>query len=94
MKDLPIITAEYTASLIIQMRQVENDDDAWAMALGQAMNSVTSVLANIVLEVDRNGVGDQFLSELPDTMNKQLHQYVELLRDVRSRFIEEKGTVN
>jgi hypothetical protein len=94
MKELPVITAEYTAALIIQMRQVETDDDAWAVALGQAMHSIVSVLANIVLEVDRNGVGDHFLSEMPEAMNLQLRNYVDLLRDVRSRFIEEKGTVN
>jgi hypothetical protein len=93
-KELPFLTAEYTAALIILMRRVETDDEAWAMALEHAMKSVTSVLANIVLELDRNGVGEQFLAELPETMNLQLRKYVDLLRDVRSRFIEEKGTVN
>lgn len=94
MSDLPLRTAEYTAALIVSLRSAEHDSDAYSKQLDTTILSVATVLANIVLELDRCGAGDKFFDGLPEHFWPLCERYVELMRDVRSRFMDGGETVN
>lgn len=88
------ITVSFTAACVLHLRGNSETDEDYRKALERVLQSIVNATANVVLELDRDGVGDNFMQQLHKHFGNALDATVEILRDFRARYHEEKETVN
>ena len=88
------ITASFTAACVLHLRCNSDTDEDYRKALERVLQSIVNATANVVLELDRDGCGDNFMAQLDKHFGGALDATVEILRDFRARYHEEQETVN
>lgn len=88
------ITASFTAACVLHLRSNSETDEEYRQALERVLQSIVNAMGNVVLEIDRDGCGDRFRKQLDKHFFGALDATVEILRDFRARYHEEKETVN
>lgn len=88
------ITASFTAACVLHLRNNCETDEEYRAALEVVLNAIVNAMGNVVIELDRDGCGDRFRKQLGKHFFGALDATVEILRDFRARYHEEKETVN